>query len=224
MKKNYLILSIFTFGIMLFISFAFLSNAILNPGISYEYENFYEETTIPAYNYYYYGTYMDDDTASIEFYSSDAYHGINVYVLNLENFQKYTNGQSFNYISAWTDIVGMSGGFGVDSADYFYIVFENDNSVSIQIEIDINVLHSTPKPFNPLNLIFPAIIWIITGISIIVLVYTTIKSKEKMVIAVEPKRQPSVSLRTQKVYCSSCGAEILDVTGGFCSKCGTPLK
>jgi hypothetical protein len=132
MKKIYLIISIFTFGIMLFISFAFLSNTILNPEMSYEYENFYEETTIPAYDYYYYETYMDDDTASIEFSSSDAYHGINVYVLNLENFQKYTNDQSFNYIHAWTDIVGMIGGFGVNSADYFYIVFENDNSVSIR--------------------------------------------------------------------------------------------
>ncbi|MFX1317293.1 MAG: hypothetical protein ACFE9T_15630 [Promethearchaeota archaeon] len=27
-----------------------------------------------------------------------------------------------------------------------------------------------------------------------------------------------------KGYCKSCGAEILDKTGDFCSKCGSPLK
>ncbi|MFW9968767.1 MAG: zinc ribbon domain-containing protein [Candidatus Odinarchaeota archaeon] len=27
-----------------------------------------------------------------------------------------------------------------------------------------------------------------------------------------------------KIYCSSCGAEILDKSGGFCSKCGSPIK
>ncbi len=27
-----------------------------------------------------------------------------------------------------------------------------------------------------------------------------------------------------KIFCSSCGSEIVDASGGFCSKCGAPIK
>ena len=30
--------------------------------------------------------------------------------------------------------------------------------------------------------------------------------------------------KDKQIICSSCGAEILDKTGEFCSKCGSPIK
>lgn len=36
--------------------------------------------------------------------------------------------------------------------------------------------------------------------------------------------QPSGIRTKTSILCSSCGAEILDTSGDFCSKCGAPLK
>jgi hypothetical protein len=76
------------------------------------------------------------------------------------------------------------------------------------------------------HLLFAFYIWLILWILMIILNFITVffVKSEKITTAVEPKREQPVSLGFQKVYCSSCGAEILDVAGAFCSKCGTPLK
>ena len=46
--------------------------------------------------------------------------------------------------------------------------------------------------------------------------------KEEYVKEEPPKRETREIVG--KVFCSSCGAEILDKTGDFCSKCGAPFK
>lgn len=45
----------------------------------------------------------------------------------------------------------------------------------------------------------------------------------KETIKEEPTKIQEIQI-SGKIYCSSCGAEILDKTGDFCSKCGAPLK
>ncbi|MFX1340632.1 MAG: zinc ribbon domain-containing protein [Promethearchaeota archaeon] len=52
--------------------------------------------------------------------------------------------------------------------------------------------------------------------------YTNILQKDKLVKEEHIiRREREIS---GKVFCSSCGAEIVDATGDFCSKCGAPLK
>ena len=46
---------------------------------------------------------------------------------------------------------------------------------------------------------------------------------EKEPFKEEPIKAPEIEI-SGKVYCSSCGEEILDRTGDFCSKCGAPIK
>ena len=76
------------------------------------------------------------------------------------------------------------------------------------------------------TLLFAFYIGFISWILMVILNFITVffVKSEKITMAQEPKRQQPVSPGFQKVYCSSCGAEILDVAGGFCSKCGAPLK
>jgi len=53
-----------------------------------------------------------------------------------------------------------------------------------------------------------------------------VKIMEAEIVKEEPieVQEREVKEISGKLYCSSCGAEILDKTGDFCSKCGSPLK
>lgn len=48
--------------------------------------------------------------------------------------------------------------------------------------------------------------------------------QEEAILTKETKREIRNSQILRKLFCSSCGAEILDNSGDFCSKCGAPLK
>ena len=51
-----------------------------------------------------------------------------------------------------------------------------------------------------------------------------------VILIIKTKELPEKNLDIQKkdseenVYCKTCGAEISDKTGEYCSKCGAPLK
>ena len=53
-----------------------------------------------------------------------------------------------------------------------------------------------------------------------------VKIMEAEIVKEEPieVQEREVKEISGKLYCSSCGDEILDKTGDFCSKCGAPLK
>ncbi|GAH18257.1 unnamed protein product [marine sediment metagenome] len=53
-----------------------------------------------------------------------------------------------------------------------------------------------------------------------------VKIMEAEIVKEEPieVQEREVKEISGKLYCSSCGEEILDKTGDFCSKCGAPLK
>ncbi|MBA7498724.1 hypothetical protein ES704_01461 [subsurface metagenome] len=76
------------------------------------------------------------------------------------------------------------------------------------------------------HLLLAFYIGLITWLLMVILNFITVffVKSERITTTVESKREQSVSPGFQKVYCSSCGAEILDVAGAFCSKCGAPLK
>ena len=56
------------------------------------------------------------------------------------------------------------------------------------------------------------------GINVIVKRYIKRSIEENVTI------QPVSNNKRNLKLCSSCGAEILDKTGDFCSKCGAPIK
>ena len=47
--------------------------------------------------------------------------------------------------------------------------------------------------------------------------------KEAGIVKEEPIRVHEREI-SGKIFCSSCGTELLDKTGPFCSKCGAPIK
>ena len=65
-------------------------------------------------------------------------------------------------------------------------------------------------------------------ILITILLMTIKKKTPKNSIIMQEKEVLMTNLQlgqiSGKSYCSSCGAEILDKTGAFCSKCGAPFK
>ena len=64
------------------------------------------------------------------------------------------------------------------------------------------------------------ILMVLILIEFIVLEKTSVGRKEDTgVKVVEPE-----PVQPAKVFCSSCGSEIVDVSGGFCSKCGASIK
>jgi len=65
-------------------------------------------------------------------------------------------------------------------------------------------------------------------IAILVFGETFFLNRIKVITEKEPFKEelikaPEIEI-SGKIYCSSCGAEILDKTGDFCSKCGTSIK
>ena len=100
-------------------------------------------------------------------------------------------------------LIGIN--FGIIIERYYYFIKEDLGTPQLLLAFYIGL-----------------IVWILMIIFNFITVFF-VKS-EKITTAVESKREQSVSPGFQKVYCSSCGAEILDISGGFCSKCGAPLK
>lgn len=55
----------------------------------------------------------------------------------------------------------------------------------------------------------------------IVLEKSSLLTSEK---TTEIRIEPSEIIHSPVVHCSSCGSEIIDISGGFCSKCGAPIE
>ena len=69
------------------------------------------------------------------------------------------------------------------------------------------------------TILFIFLLALVIGMNAIVKRYIKRSMEEKQVINKE-----NVANEGKLKICSSCGAEILDKTGDFCSKCGSPVK
>ncbi len=97
-------------------------------------------------------------------------------------------------------------------------------SISIQfIFVGIDVLDGYETK-DGVGMYFPIIIAILVFGETFFL--NRVKIMEAEIVKEEPieVQEREVKEISGKLYCSSCGAEILDKTGDFCSKCGSPLK
>ena len=122
--------------------------------------------------------------------------------------------------------------------DTFYVIFSNSFSIitSKTVEIDFTLINysdtanveENPRIFLlwPLFIIIPVVfVGIIILISLIIRYYKRQIPKE-VLISEKQEIQPEVHniQISEKIFCSLCGAEILDETGDYCSKCGGSLK
>jgi len=101
--------------------------------------------------------------------------------------------------------------------------------MSITSTIGINDRLSLPPEIIVHTNIGIGMIFAIMMISIIfaeTIFLNRVKIMEAEIVKEEPieVQEREVKEISGKLYCSSCGAEILDKTGDFCSKCGSPLK
>jgi len=81
-------------------------------------------------------------------------------------------------------------------------------------------------------LMFTSFIIIIESLALFVLypvLYLRLRKKRLTKVEKTGEKIDEIPIKQNRdvqkgVYCQSCGAEIPDKTGGFCSKCGAPIK
>ena len=79
------------------------------------------------------------------------------------------------------------------------------------------------------SVLFVFFIVLTIGINVIVKRYIKRSIEDNVVVQQLPPNKPieqhlSSNNKKDLKLCSSCGEDILDKTGGFCSKCGAPIK
>lgn len=159
-----------------------------------------------------------------------------------------TSNDEFN-VRVSSDVETISENETSDSGNYIvsanttYLMFINlDNEWLregfIKIEISINVPLSTsndPEPFDPDPIIFNPIIYIISGIFAIILVWVVVnqskRKKERIArithdskVGEKYKIKPTTpEPKMLNKYCQNCGTKVLPTTS-FCVNCGQNLS
>jgi len=212
--------------ILLIFSTYTLIYAIQHPGEDVDIEKVNKNVRIYSGGYNSYKCYLNDgDYVRISFEVSDYHYGVNLYVVDDENYEKFKNGQDFIYIYGVIEKVAMGGysGFTADSDGFYSIIFYNYNFlIAVDIKYNFVIYRYTTRAFNPINLVFPVFVWIIGIIGFPILIVTSIqKKKEKTeVIVNEKKIIPEITTEvSERRYCSNCGEKIKK-EATFCEFCG----
>lgn len=157
---------------------------------------------------------------------------INIYIMNAEQFSTLqdSGGLIWEYCMRWKDTTYLTYTFLIQEDGVYYVVLYNKNLVYERIvDLQINIDYYY-EPYDPPNLSdryllerlfwWSLIIFVPIGIVVIVAVVLIKKHKRKA-----PKEVIVIQERevTKNIYCSECGAEILDKGRMFCSKCGTKI-
>ena len=227
MKNKNLILALLTVSV-LFSFFLYPSIAIDNPD--------YIEIIGPGNAIYFSFNLEEYDELFIEFeVTAGANKDIDFYILNSENYDKWMNSESFSYYIFRSRAVYATIDFIAPDDDTFYVIFSNSFSIitSKTVEIDFTIISSSDTA-NGVEILSIFLVWpffIIISIVIIILISLIIRYYKRQIpkevlISEKQEIQPEVQniQISEKSFCSLCGAEILDETGDYCSKCGGSLK
>lgn len=188
---------------------------------------FTDTVTIPplSYAWYHIGYLESGDEILINEIDSDG--GIDVFIMNGNQFDELQNNLYFHYEKKWNDITLLMGWtFEISgSGNNYYVVLENEALLTGRtVYVDLSIRYYEPIAIdNPMKNTFWIwlLIIILTIIGVIgipiILVRKYKKKTPREVIVVQEKEIPKI------IYCSECGAEISNKERKFCSKCGSKI-
>lgn len=156
---------------------------------------------------------------------------INIYIMNAEQFSTLqdSGGLIWEYCMRWKDTTYLTYTFLIQEDGVYYVVLYNKNLIYERI-VDLQINIDYYEPYDPPDLSdryflerlfwWSLIILVPIGIVSIVAVVFIKKHKRKALKEVIVIQEREV---TKNIYCSECGAEILDTGRMFCSKCGSKI-
>ena len=211
-KKELKIFFLVTLGCGLFLPYLFtwiheLGHTITSP--------LNTDTFSPGYNYITWTSIGDISYVQIDLYKNGV-------LLETVSSYETNDGSYFWYIYDDEYIEGSS--YQIIILDYY------DNSIydySYYFTIESSDAYIQPIFLSVLlSIIIPIVVVVVLTI-VGVLIYR--RRKQIILITREiPVKEEPVKSQEKKLpritYCSSCGVEILDITGDFCSECGASIK
>ena len=228
MKNKNLFIAFLTISVI-FSFFLFPSIAIDDPD--------YIEVIGPGNAIYFTFDLEENDELIIEFeVTAGANQDVDFYILNSENYDKWLNSESFSYYIFRNRAVYATINFMAPDDDTFYVIFSNSFSIitskTVEIVFVITYYSDTAngEGIPSIMLEWPLLI-IVAVVIVIILIFLIIRYYKRQIprevlISEKQEIQPEVQniQISEKIFCSLCGAEILDETGDYCSKCGGSLK
>jgi len=192
-----------------------------------------ETIEIPPLSYIYYSMgyleYRDEIVINRIEVIGGALDTINVYIMNTEQINTLldSGGTIWIYLRRWQNTQYMSG-WSIDITEdgYYYVVLYNKDLLSGRtVYVDIGVRYYTP-PVKSDNftlgwLVFIISVMIIGGIIAIPIVLVRRRKRKVLIEDIKPEVQEKQNPKT--IYCTECGAEILDKSRKFCTVCGTKI-
>jgi len=175
----------------------------------------------------YYAVYMTDldsgDIISISIEETSGNGGIDIYILDRENYIDFTDLNSFYYQRRYLDRGSLSTTFSVPTSGTWYVVFWNDAFFSSR-HIEGSVNATTPQDIGAL----------VTGVILLIALVCICcaakkqddeKKKKMQGTYQQPQTaQPPMAQQTPVRYCSYCGAQRQTYDAMFCSHCGRPFN
>ncbi|MCP6718922.1 MAG: hypothetical protein KJI71_01640 [Patescibacteria group bacterium] len=182
------------------------------------------DTFLPGHNYITWTT-----TGSIDYVRIRLYDGS--YFLETIESSAYNDGSYDWYLSSYDTYDGSN--YRIEISDYDdNLVYTFSNYFSIEIEQGSNGASDVH-----IQIIFwNVLLFIIIPVAVILAIAVVLIHRRRRQIPEEiipitreisVKEEPVKSQERELpkiTYCSLCGTEILDKTGGFCSKCGASIK
>ncbi len=178
---------------------------------------------IPSSSYAYYSLGYLDVGDQILITEIDSDGGIDVYIMTEDQFDTFKDSGFISSEKMWQDIVLLSGWlFQVyESGDYYYIVLVNDALLTGRtVDVDISIDRYTPDPIDIRPIVALIItVGVILGCIVLVVILTTRSKRKKR----EAGTQYQEVIKSKSFFCPNCGAENIDVTSDYCSKCGSRI-
>lgn len=170
-------------------------------------------------------------TGDISYVRIELYIG-NTFLEVIETWE-YNDGSYSWYLSSSDTYDGSN--YRIRLSDYY------DDSIYVfsdyfTIEIDPRDYDTADTPNYFWNILVFIVIPIVAIILVITIPIIFIRRRKKKIpkeiipitreipVKEEPKKEVKEREISGRIFCSSCGEEILDKTGDFCSKCGAPIK
>ncbi|MHA1862655.1 MAG: zinc ribbon domain-containing protein [Candidatus Thorarchaeota archaeon] len=149
--------------------------------------------------------------------------GIDIIILDLENYNQYSNLNSYYYRARYLNRGSLSTSFSVPSSGTWYVVLQNDAILtSKHVEGSVGTSPST----NSILTVFIGLVIVISLICICIGICKKVnddqEKKKKQSYQAPP---PNVPLQTtDAAFCPYCGTQRQSYDAQFCSKCGRPFS
>ena len=177
-----------------------------------------EEFELPPLHYMAYNkelNYRDE----LEIYVSSS-GTVNVYIMDKTQYDLLVDsgGLTWDYIKRWQDITLLEQVYTIPYDDEYYVVIYNKNVLfGRTVEVELKIIYYIKPIF--IGFIIAGLAGLVLGIVLCIVLVKRHKRKKR-----EAEIQVQEVIKPKLFYCSNCGAENIDITSDYCSKCGSKIK